>query len=134
MPDETPEEKAAREAQRGEAAVAAEAAKNEKKFTQADLDRHIAERLARDRKDRPSDEEIAELRAAKTKLDELEQANQSELEKAQQRAEAAEKARDDALETAKETTLKAAISRRRRSPTGRSSTRRPCSRSSTGRR
>jgi hypothetical protein len=89
---ETPEEKRAKPRE-----AAAKAAKNEKKFTQADLDRHIADRLARDRRERPSDDEIAELRAAKTKLDELEAANATELEKAQQRADAAEKARDDAL-------------------------------------
>lgn len=92
-----------------EAAAAAEAAKTEKKFTQADVDRMITDRLARDRRDRPSDEEIAELRSSKTKLEEIEAASQSELEKTQARAEAAEKARDAALETAKETTLKAAI-------------------------
>lgn len=96
-------------AEREAEAAAAEAAKTEKKFTQADVDRMITDRLARDRRDRPSDEEIAELRTSKTKLEEIEAANQSELEKTQARAEAAEKARDAALETAKETTLKAAI-------------------------
>lgn len=107
--DETPEEKAEREAAEAATAAAAEAARNEKKFSQADMDRHVGERLARDRKERPSDEEIAELRAAKTKLDELEQANQTDLEREKQRADAAEKARDDALEVAKKTRLETAI-------------------------
>lgn len=105
--EETPEEKAAREA--AEAEAAAEAARNERKFSQVDVDRMISDRLARDRRDRPSDEEITDLRAAKTELDEIKSAGASELEKAQQRAEAAEKARDDALATAKATRLETAI-------------------------
>jgi hypothetical protein len=104
--DETPEEKETREkAERDAAAAAAD----DKKFTQADMDRVVQERLARDRKDRPSDEEITELREAKRKLDEQEAANATELEKAQKRAEKAEADAAAALATAKETRLRSAI-------------------------
>jgi hypothetical protein len=99
--EETPEEKADREA--------AEAAAREKKFTQADVDRIVQDRLARDRKERPSDDEIAELRDKAKKFDDAEAANASDLEKAQKRAEKAERDREEALTRVKETNLRSAI-------------------------
>lgn len=104
--DETDEEKAARE--KREADEAAAAAKD-KTFSQADVDRIVQERLARDRKDRPSDDEIAELREKAKKYDDVEAANATELEKVQKRAEQAERERDEAKNAAKETRLTAAI-------------------------
>jgi hypothetical protein len=54
---------------------------DEKKFSQAELDRHIAERL---RRAVPSDYE--DVKAKAKKLDELEQANASDIEKATTKA------------------------------------------------
>lgn len=81
----------------------------DKKFTQDDVDRIVRERLARDRKDRPSDDEITQLREKAQKFDEAEAASATELEKAQKRAEEAERERDEALGTAKQVKLEAAI-------------------------
>lgn len=106
--DETEEEKTARLAAEEAARVAAAAAAAAT-FSQADVDRIVGERLARDRKDRPSDEQIAELQAAKTKLEEIEAANATELEKATKRAETAEAAARDATESVKKTRLESAI-------------------------
>lgn len=106
--DPTPEEIAAAAAKEKEVADAAREAA-EKKFSQADLDRHLQERLARDRKDRPTDDEIKELRDAKTQLDEIEASNKTELEKATKRAEEAEQKAARAETAAKETRLNSAI-------------------------
>lgn len=78
-------------------------------FSQADVDRIVSERLARDRRDRPSDDELASLRDKATKFDELEAANATELERAQQRAEQAEQRAAQIETEAKETRLRAAI-------------------------
>lgn len=56
-------------------------------FSPDDVERIVRERLARDRKDRPSDDELKKLRERAAKLDEIEAANQSELERAQKEAE-----------------------------------------------
>lgn len=72
----------------------AEAGNNtEKTLTQAEVDRVVQERLARER-EKFADYE--DLRGKAAKLDQLEAANQSELEKAIARAEAAEKAAEAA--------------------------------------
>lgn len=81
----------------------------EAKLTQADVDRIVQERLARDRKDRPSDEELAALKEAKQKLDELETANATELEKAVKRAEKAEADSATVTSTAHKALRKAAV-------------------------
>ena len=76
----------------------AEAPKPESKtFTQEELDRIVQDRLARAKKDAPSDDEIESLKASAARLAEIEEANRSELEKAAARAEKAEKDRDEAL-------------------------------------
>jgi DNA repair exonuclease SbcCD ATPase subunit len=72
----------------------------EKMLPQSEVDRIVQERLARAGKNQPSKDELAELRAAKTKLEEIEQAGQSELEKANAAREKAEAAAKAALETA----------------------------------
>lgn len=60
---------------------------DEAKFTQADLDRIVGERLAR--KDRDAEHELTELRKAKTRLDELEDAAKSEEQRQRDAAQAA---------------------------------------------
>lgn len=100
--EETPEEKAEREA--AEAAAA-------NQFTpitsQEDFDRRIQDRIARVKATPPDDYE--DLKAAKAKLEEIEAANQSELEKAQKRAEKAEQDAADAATRLKEGNLRSAI-------------------------
>jgi hypothetical protein len=64
----------------------------------------VQDRLARDRKDRPSEDELKTLREAADRLTELENANKSELEKAQAAAEKAAKERDEALNVGKAAT------------------------------
>jgi hypothetical protein len=81
----------------------------EKTFTQADLDRILQDRLARDRADRPSDEQLAEWKAAAEKVAELEAQNLSDLEKAQQERDAAIAERDAAKATANATARKSAV-------------------------
>jgi hypothetical protein len=81
----------------------------DKTFTQADVDRIVQERLARDRKERPSDDEIKELRDKAKKYDDLEAQSKSELERERERAEKAEKEAEAARAEAKETRLKSAI-------------------------
>lgn len=66
---------------------------DDKNFTQADVDRIVADRLARE-KGKHSDYD--ELKAKAGKLDELEAANKSDLDKANARADAAEKKAADA--------------------------------------
>jgi hypothetical protein len=83
--EETEEEKAAREKAEADALAA-----KDKVFKQEDVDRIVQERLARDRKDRPSDDEITALREKATKFDELDTANKTELEKERARADKAE--------------------------------------------
>jgi hypothetical protein len=65
----------------------------DKTFTQADLDRVVEERLARERR---KYEGFEELKAKAARADELEAANQSEIEKAQSKATKAESERDQA--------------------------------------
>lgn len=80
-----------------------------KTFTQDDIDRIVQDRLKRDRQDRPSDEEIAKMKADAERLAAIEAENQSELEKAQTRAETAETAASAATERANQTLRKAAV-------------------------
>lgn len=75
-----------------------------KTFSQEDLDRIVSDRLARDRRDRPSDEEIEKLREKAEAHDEAEQANQSELDKARTRAEQAEAKAEEAEKKVTEAT------------------------------
>lgn len=65
-----------------------------KTFTQADVDRVVSERLARERE---KYKDVPELRKAADRLKEIEEANASELEKAKK---AAEKAQQQAAESA----------------------------------
>lgn len=83
---------------------------------EAEVNRIVQERLARDRKDRPSDDELAELRAKAEKADRLEAASLSQAEKLQQdaakaeeRAQAAEQKAQTATELANKTLIKAQI-------------------------
>lgn len=80
-----------------------------KSFSQDEVNRIVEQRLARDRKDRPSDDELAALRDKAKKHDDAEAANQSELDKEKQRADAAEQTAQDATAKAQETLRKAAI-------------------------
>lgn len=82
---------------------------NAKTLSQADVDRIVQERLARDRRDRPSEDELKELRAAQKRLEEIEESNKTELQKAQDRATELERERDAARTAAQETTLRSAI-------------------------
>ncbi|MBQ6359364.1 MAG: DUF4355 domain-containing protein [Clostridia bacterium] len=70
----------------------------EKTFTQSQLDAIVAERLARDRKDRA---DYDDLKAKAAELDKLKEAGRSELEKAQTAA-ADYKAKLEALQTEKQ--------------------------------
>ena len=81
--------------------------------SQEDLDRIIQARLARDRKERMSDDEIAELRAKAERADELERERMSDQEKAvaeakdTARKEAEEKVRAEYLPKLQEANLRA---------------------------
>lgn len=77
-----------------------------KTFTQDELNAIVQDRLARAAKGLPSKDELAELRKAKEKLDEIEQAGASELEKANAAREKAEAKAAAALETANARLLK----------------------------
>lgn len=77
-----------------------------KTFTQADVDRVVEERLARERKKYEGHEE---LKAKAEKFDELEAANATELEKAQKAAEKATKERDEAVQRANQTLVRSAV-------------------------
>jgi len=79
----------------------------DKTFTQAELDRIVQERVARVKAAPPADYD--DLKAAATKLAELEAANQTELEKAQARADKAEADAKAASDRARETALRAAV-------------------------
>lgn len=81
--------------------------------SQEDLDKIIQARLARDRKERMSDDEIAELRAKAERADELERERMSDQEKAvaeakdAARKEAEEKVRAEYLPKLQEANLRA---------------------------
>lgn len=81
--------------------------------SQEDLDRIIQARLARDRKERMSDDEIAELRAKAERADELERERMSDQEKAvaeakdAARKESEEKVRAEYLPKLQEANLRA---------------------------
>jgi hypothetical protein len=87
----------------------------EKKFTQADVDRIVQDRLARQKAQfdpikAENDQlktEIEPLKAAKTELDQLKASGQSDLERAQAAAQAAEQAKAEAEQRATEATDKA---------------------------
>ncbi len=81
----------------------------ERTFSQADIDRIVQDRLARDRKDRPSEDEVAAWKDKATKFDELEAANQSDLEKAQAKIADLERQATDAAASAQEHRLRAAV-------------------------
>lgn len=66
------------------ATVETEAPVEEKRFTQAELDKVVADRLARERQ---KYEGFAELKEKAAKFDELEEASKTELQKATERAE-----------------------------------------------
>jgi len=87
-----------------EGAAAAAPAKpeggEEKLLPQSEVDRIVQDRLARAAKGQPSKDELTELRAAKTKLDEIEQAGQTELDKAIAAREKAEAQAKSSLELA----------------------------------
>jgi hypothetical protein len=74
----------------------------EKLLPQSEVDRIVQDRLARAAKGQPSKDELAELKAAKAKLEEIEQAGASELEKANAAREKAEAKAEAALKTASE--------------------------------
>lgn len=78
-------------------------------FTQADVDRIVQERLARDRRDRPSDEEIQAMREAMQRLQEIEDRDKSELQRAQEEAQRLARERDDALTRANRRLIDAAV-------------------------
>lgn len=80
--------------------------KPEKTFTQAELDRHIADRLARQK---AQFGDYDDLKSKASKFDELEQAQKSELEREREARAAAEAAAAKANETATETLRRAAI-------------------------
>lgn len=79
---------------------------DDKTFTQADIDRVVQERLARERS---KFGDYDDLKAKAAKLDELEAENQSVLEKAQTRAEQAEQAAKAADERAREALLRSNV-------------------------
>jgi len=76
-------------------------------FSQADVDRIVRERLARQKAQYA---DYDELKTAAERLAEIEAANKSELEKAQERAAKAEAAATEAAERVKRTLTEAAIS------------------------
>lgn len=75
----------------------------ERTFSQADLDRIVKDRLARQKA------QFADYEDIKTKLSDFEQASKSELEKATERAAQLEKQIQDASARAQEALLRAAI-------------------------
>lgn len=80
-----------------------------KTFTQDDLDRVVRDRLKRDRQDRPSDEEIADLKGKAAKFEEIEAASRTELETAQAERDAAKQTAEEAVARANQTLRKAAV-------------------------
>jgi hypothetical protein len=79
----------------------------EKMLPQSEVDRIVQERLARAAKGQPSKDELAELRKAKERLDEIEAANQSELEKANAAREKAEAKAAEVTARAQEALIRA---------------------------
>ena len=77
---------------------------SEKKFTQADIDAIVADRLKRER-DKFSDYE--DLKNKAKKLDDIEEANKTELERAQETARKAEEDKNAALQRANEQLVRA---------------------------
>jgi hypothetical protein len=78
-----------------------------KSFTQEDVDRIVKDRVARAKSKPPDDYE--ELKAAKARLAEIEEANKTELEKAQTRAAELEQQAKDADARAREAMLRSAV-------------------------
>jgi hypothetical protein len=76
-------------------------------FTQEDVDRIVKERVARAKAKPPDDYE--ELKAAASRLAELEEAQKTELERAQARADAADKERERVVAEAQEYRVRSAI-------------------------
>jgi hypothetical protein len=79
----------------------------EKTFTKAEVEQMIVDRLQRDRKDRKSDDEIAELEKRAKRADELEAANLSQAEKLKADADKAAAERDEAKQAAQAATDRA---------------------------
>ncbi len=80
-----------------------------KTFSQEELDRIVQDRVARVKREEPSD--YAEAKAAMAKLAEIEAAQLSELEKAQKAQEKAEKKAQEAIERANKRLIQAEILR-----------------------
>lgn len=78
----------------------------EQTFTQADVDRIVANRLSRARKEFA---DYDDLKAKAAKLDEVEAAKKSDLERERERAAAAEKERDEAMSRAQKTLVRSEI-------------------------
>lgn len=66
----------------------------------SEVERIVKDRLARDRKDRPSDDEIAELRQKAAAHDQAAEASKTELEKSETARQKAEKLAADTLQVA----------------------------------
>lgn len=79
----------------------------EERFTQADIDRIVSDRLKRERSKLG---DLDELRQKAARFDELEAANKSELEKANERIAAAEKKATEAEARAKRAAVESAVS------------------------
>ncbi len=79
----------------------------EKMLPQSEVDRIVQDRLARAAKGQPSKDELTELRAAKVKLEEIEQAGASELEKANTAREKAEAKAAEATSRAEQALIRA---------------------------
>lgn len=80
--------------------------KPERTFTQTELDRHIADRLVRQK---AQFADYDELKTRASKLDEIEAAQKTELEKAQERTAQLEKQAADATQLAADNALRAAV-------------------------
>ena len=78
----------------------------ERTFTQAELDAHLAERLARERK---KYEGFDELKQKAARWAEYEEAQKSELQRAQERADKAERERAEALARSNDALIRAAF-------------------------
>lgn len=77
-----------------------------KTFTQAEIDRIVENRLARER---AKYSDYDDIKSKADKYEELEAAQKTELEKAQERAKAAEKAKTEAEQRAKQALTRAAV-------------------------
>lgn len=82
---------------------------SEKLLKQSEVDRIVQDRLARAAKGQPSKDELAELRKAKERLDEIEAASKTELEKAEEARQKAEAKAAEALARANETLMRASL-------------------------